>query len=151
MAYADSIRSATATMETVATLIEGIGSSGYPLTFTSYALNATQTGSGSMTYTSVTTTSSEYVRIGNLIIWLFLVYGTTGGTASYGLQLTLPVTAASTIYVQGSGWCSDGGSALAATFTCPSTTKVEIRRYDSTNFGLGASRYAAGVLIYKAA
>ena len=138
-------------METAATLIEGIFASTYGLTLSSYSLSATQAASGSMTYGSVTTVYSKYIQVGKLAIWIFQCHGTTGGTASYGLQIALPVTAASSSCLGGGGWCSDGGSSLTASIVPFSTTKLEVRRVDSSNFGLGATRYASGVVVYEAA
>jgi len=151
MAYADSIRSATATMNTVASLIEGIGSSTYPLTWTSYSLSATQAGSGSLTYSSCTWEYSKYIQIGKLVIWLFRGYGTTGGTGSYELRITLPVTAANVNAIGGAAWTSDGSSTLSGTAAGVSTTVVGIRQYNQANYTLGANRYCAGTIVYEAA
>lgn len=151
MAYADSIRSATATMEAVATLIEGIFSSGYGLTFSSYAQSATQSGGGSLTYTSYTSEYSKYIQVGKLVIWIFRGYGTTGGTGNAELKLYLPVTAASVNGICGGGWTTDGSTAYAAQIAGASTTLLSMKRYDSTAYTLGASRYSAGIVIYEAA
>lgn len=92
MAYADSIRTTSPTMEGVATLIEGIFSSGYGLTVSTWT--PTLTASGSMTYTSTSVNKAIYVQVGKLVFFNVSFTGTVGGSVSTALKFTLPITAA---------------------------------------------------------
>lgn len=91
MAYADTIRSAAPTWEAVATLIEGIGVSGYPLTWTEWT--STIGGGGDLTWTA-TSRTSKYIRIGKLVFCIVTFVGNLGGSATNLLTATLPATAA---------------------------------------------------------
>ena len=100
-------------------------------------------GTGAMTFTTTTINIARYSYVSvNEIAFSISFSGTTGGVASYGLTATLPVTASSTNYVF-SGYAGDPGP-IAGFGTMPSTTVVEVRRYDNGNYGLGAGR--AGIL-----
>lgn len=116
---------------------------GTPLSWT-----PTFSGSGSMTYTSVTGTFN-YWRIGKIFICPVYMIGTTGGTASTDIRFTLPVTLNNT-NARGGSAVSDGGF-LAGTWYCDSTTRIAFRRGDGGNFGLGASKSAGAILILQIA
>jgi len=147
MAYADSIRSSGVTTAQIATLIEGIFSSGYGLTWTSWV--PTYGASGSMTYTSVTTTFAKYIQVGKLVFYQIYASGTTGGTASNQITATLPVAGLSDSRV-GSCIVQDGsGNITGQVFT--NATNLLIYKYDTSNFGLGASRLFIAVGFYEAA
>ncbi len=77
MAYADTLRTSAGTLEIAAGLIEGIASSTYPLTWSTWS--PTYGASGSMTFTSVTTTAARYARIGKLVLVNFYFGGTRNG------------------------------------------------------------------------
>lgn len=151
MAYADTIRTATATMDDVATLIEGIFVSGYGLTWTAWT--PTLGATGSMTWTSTAINFAKYIQCGKLIIFAVVAGGTTGGSASSGLTFTLPVTASAT-WASNTGLAAanviDGGSSIAG--VCLTTTAVgTVTRYDAGNYGLGAGRTIRVVGAYEAA
>lgn len=150
MAYADILRSIVApSMEDVADLIEGIFSAAFGLTWGTWT--PTWGGTGSLTFTSVTTNPALYIQCGKLVILIIHGSGTTGGTTSTAITYTLPVTANDAQHCGGGGFVRDGGSPIGAVHTLNSTTQGYLSRYDAANWGLGASRVATGVLIYRAA
>lgn len=148
MAYADTIRSSIATMEDVADLIEGIAVSGYPLAFSTWA--PSYGAGGSMTFTSVSTTYARTVVIGKFRLIMFNFAGTTGGSASTYLTLTAPAAAASLGGDQINGvYVVNSGTATGRAHINTGSTTVQIFLPDTSNWGLGASRGAAGFLIYE--
>ena len=99
--------------------------------------------SGSMTYTSVTTTKARYMLVGKTFIYELRASGTTGGTASSTITFTLPVTLQSNDSQScGSSIVTDGATISGVSFP-GSTTSVSIRRGDASNFGLGTGRNIA--------
>jgi len=146
MAYADTMRVSTATLEIIAGLIEGIFSSGFPATWTAWA--PTYGASGAMTYTTVTTTTARYIRIGKLVFFVIDANGTTGGTANTTLTFTLPVTAASQNHVMGGQIFQASGKAAYAVIA-GSTGSVSL--YDSSNLSLSAGTYIRVAGVYEAA
>ncbi len=109
--------------------------------------------SGSMTYGSITTNVARYKRIGNTVFFCIDATGTTGGSASNGITFTLPVeTKNANGLTTGAGRAVDGGVSLSAFwFTSGSTTVASVRKYDSSNYGLGAGRAISLSGCYEAA
>lgn len=147
MAYADSIRSGSPTFENVASLVEGIFSSLFGLTFSSWT--PSYTCSGSMTYTSVSVTYAKYIRCGKWVIGFFYVSGTVGGTPARVIGLSYPVTAAASTPGGGAAFVKDGGNELGATLSL--STNINVTRYDAANFSAGSGRVLAGFFCYEAA
>lgn len=141
MAYADTLRASTGTLEIAAGLIEGIGASTFPLTPTTWS--PSYAAGGSMTFTSVTTQHAKYVIIGK-VLWIWLVaYGTTGGSAAANITFTIPFTTA-TVGAQGQeGHAAtfDGSWANGHLTAADAVTTVSVYKNDFTNWGLGASKY----------
>lgn len=111
MAYADSIRNLTCNMNDVASLIEGIWSSSYGLTWSSWT--PTYGAGGSGTFTSVTTHNAKYIQCGKCVILSIEATGTVGGTPNHFITFSLPVSYAATAskgtaVLNNSGW-SEGG------------------------------------------
>lgn len=99
--------------------------------------------SGSMTYTSVSTSHAFYrIRGAWISVWVNAL-GTTGGTASTLLYATLPFEPASAVVdAKSYGTAAEGATNLAiygATATGP-PMKAAIGRYDAANWGLGVNR-----------
>lgn len=149
MAYADSGRSATATLETLCTLIEGIFSSTYGLTWTA-GPTPTYGGLASLTFTSVTTNYSKYIQVGKLVIWMLSCSGTTGGTNGNTLTATTPVTpkTSQTIFSCPVPYVGAGSPRGGVAYL--ESGAVNVGTYDGSNYGLGASRGFRGVFIYEA-
>ena len=101
---------------------------------------------GSMTYTSVTTSLAEYRVIGRGWVEEVVVFGTTGTPAAPGIRKTMPFKARNfAVTVPGTGWTADGAGTIAACMFVDGTTAniLACRRYDGANYGLGANRYIA--------
>lgn len=102
--------------------------------------------SGSMTWTSVSTNLAEYQIIGNQCFVEVYASGTTGGSASNALNLTLPFNARNVSqYVGLYARVADGAAALAAiAYTNAGTPNIlSSQKYDGSNFGLGVTRYTS--------
>lgn len=113
----------------------------------------TCTAGGSMTWTSVKIDYARFMMEGKRVEAHFYCNGTTGGTASNQLRVSLPVTSTTTNVVQGRSYTYDsapsqgfinisvaGGGVYAACF-----------KADSSNFGLGSTRIGSGFVSYEAA
>ena len=74
--------------------------------------------------------------------------GTTGGSASNTITASIPISAtlAASLPV-GSARVTDGGASV--TGFCFLTTTVNVRRYDSANYGLGGGRNAVYDAVYE--
>jgi len=142
MAYADAIRSAIASMDDVADLIEA------GQTWATWS--PTYSANNSMTYTSVTTTSARYIQFGKLIIFQLQASGTVGGTPSTELRATLPATAAVTISPF-AAQCVDGGATIGGCGYISGTTLIAVTRYDVASWSAGASRIIRCSGMYEAA
>lgn len=99
----------------------------------------TYTASASMTWTGVTTTRSIYKISMNQDVKLQIsALGTTGGTASNELRITLPIYPTTFNEQRVGGTVIDNvglnGQCLF------NSTDMRCSRYDSANFGLGANR-----------
>jgi hypothetical protein len=98
------------------------------------------TGSGSLTYTSVSTTRAKYKIVGkNLNVW-FYAAGTTGGTTSTEIRATLPITVSfqnrhPIILIDASNITSYVGISITA-----ATTYMGFCSYAIADIGLGAGR-----------
>lgn len=151
MAYADLIRSAIATWEDVADLIEGIFVAGYPLVYTTWV--PTYGGGGSMTYTSVSTTYARYWFAGKHCHCTVYVSGTTGGSASSYITMTLPATAASLTDQRVPMSVDDGGSApyIGKILIPTGSNTARISKPDNSNWGLGANRLFYGAFSFETA
>ena len=102
-------------------------------------------GSGSMTYTSVTTDYAKFKLDGILLLLKLICTGTTGGTASHSISATLPFErSVSTVHVLSASTIQYGETVYKTgqCFTVSSTT-IHVRRPNSENWVLGASAKAA--------
>lgn len=95
-------------------------------------------GSGSLTFTGVTTTVGRFNMIGSDVFFRVQASGTTGGTTSTAVRFTLPLTAKDTSNVF-SCRVNDGAS-NNGTATLTSTTVVDVYRNDAANWSLAAGR-----------
>jgi len=120
---------------------------GYPVWFN---YTVTWGASGSMTFTSVTPKFTRWRVIGgNTIKVTGRGVGTTGGTASSTLTATLPWNAkhgadnpAAISYV------SDTGSGVAG-YCYLTADKINSKKYDGSNFGLGINRWVVYDVTYE--
>lgn len=137
------IRSELVTMNDVADALEALGS------FTSYT--PTLSASGSMTYTSTTINLAQYLKIFDWGIVKFNITGTTGGTASTDLRLTLPAgwSWADTQNAQPLGTLTDSTKQPAKFL--PSSGVIIARNMTDANWGLGSGRQFDGAVIARLA
>ena len=107
-------------------------------------------GSGSLTYTSVTYNTKQYQIVDNTVRFYLQASGTTGGVTNTTLTLTLPFTVSATIgsNVATAGFTGDTAVAAGLSFFGASGTVINVRKYDASNWGLGASRQVSASGIY---
>ena len=97
--------------------------------------------SGSMTWTSVTTTFAKFFVIGTRVFFVVDASGTTGGTASTALRATAPIECITTLSFCAGCVINDGASAGGNWgIIQASPDYITVNRYDVANYGLGASR-----------
>ena len=97
----------------------------------------TWTPTGSMTYGSFVKNVGLYRRYGELVWFSAAADGTTGGSASSRIDLTLPLGTIADAYLPAVVY--DGGYTVG--YTIPTgTTTLGISKQGSANFGLGATR-----------
>ena len=105
--------------------------------------------SGSMTYTSVTTSLCKFRISGKTLTLQVKASGTTGGTASNGIYLTQPI--ANLINVSGVNFgCAtikDGPYFVG--HVVRASSYLEILKPDISNFGLGVAREIRFTAIYE--
>jgi len=111
--------------------------------------NPTYTGSVSMTWTSVTGTTRYKINYTDVHCLLHLD-GTTGGTGSYGLQATVPFSVGGGVTNRGFG-CAvrNGAGDRAGVLRFVTSTSLEARWYDVSNFTLGPLRGFTASPIYE--
>jgi len=109
---------------------------GYPTWFN---YTPTYGASGSMTWTSVTANPAKFKINGKSCTVVISASGTTGGTASTVLTVTLPVTPDNTTYRVG-GSVDDGVGYPGWFGNYASIGTIYCSRWDNGNFGLGAGR-----------
>jgi hypothetical protein len=107
----------------------------------------TYSASGSMTWTSITTTTSAYKIQHDLLHYELFALGTTGGSAASELRATFPMAGDPAGNAQrfGGGVVDNVGIA-SHTFI---GTQVNCSRFDSANYGLGANRGITTKIIYR--
>lgn len=109
---------------------------GYPGWFD---YSPTYGGSGSMTWTSVTTARARFRVSGDICQFSLYASGITGGTASYALTISAPIDPI--INAERAGCSVRDGNFMAGHWTTnPTTDNLEFMRYDTANFGLSSSR-----------
>jgi hypothetical protein len=152
MAYADSIRTSTATMNAAATLIDGIGSSTSTLAWSSWT--PTYSGSGSLTFGTVTTNYGKYIQLGKFVVFVLRATGTTGGTTNDAILFTPPVNAAAattTGLAIGAGTVTDSTNGAGVCLRYTSVSSFAVYKESFGNYGLGASRVINVIGLYEAA
>lgn len=112
----------------------------------------TVTPAGSMTWGSDDSTGLWSAQ-GSCITFWFQARGTTGGSASSGLGVSLPVAKLPAIRMVASGFAftSDGSfvSAFGYTSALASQSSIECRKYDSSNFALAAGTGVRMLFTYQ--
>lgn len=101
----------------------------------------TYSGSATMTFTTVTTAVANYKVVGELVFISLRASGTTGGVAAQSIQVTapfLPALAGATAPITGVAVTDTALSAGILIFA--NDTPLQFRKYDNSNFGIGAGR-----------
>lgn len=99
----------------------------------------TYSGSGSLTYGTVTTTEASYkIDLSNLHLRLVAV-GTTGGVANTNILATTPLAVVNANAVGFGGWVADTANIAGFCFV-NAASQLGFAKYDNSNFGLGATR-----------
>lgn len=118
---------------------------GFPLFFT---YSPSFSASGSMTFTSITTNIARFVVQGGLVTVFLNASGTTGGTASNNLRASLPITPNDVAdHYRGGATYAEAGDIMAGIYNI-NADGVNVRKADSSNYTLGASREMAAVVQY---
>ncbi len=139
MAYADTLRTSAATLEIAAGLIEGIGSSTYPLTWTAWT--PTYTGGGGTWAGSGT---AKYIQIGKLVLFWVAASATLSGTTAYLTYTLPPVSPASALRVFASAWIlPDAANVKSGTTFVRTGTTMQVQRYDGSNLTAGVVAFDA--------
>jgi hypothetical protein len=120
---------------------------GFPASF-NYA--PSYSASGSMTYTSVSTTFAIWIPVGTAYIASLQATGTTGGTASNIIRATLPlVPSGGVLDMPGAGRVRDAPSGISPVGICSlssSGSDLIFGKSDISNFGLGSGRLVTGTV-----
>lgn len=122
---------------------------GYPQWF---IYTPTWTAVAPMSFTSTDHRISRFNVIGKMCTVEFAEGGTTGGSASPSITMTLPIalTVSNTDYFA-TGVCLYEGTYETGTCINSNATVVRFQKYAGGNWGIGASRYIIGNLTYKIA
>ena len=126
LTFADSLLNRFATLGTVRNLFHTLFTSAAPLEIQTWS--PSYGGTGSLTYSSVTTNYAQYVEIGPLVLWALGCQGTTGGTTSYAVTATLPVVVTDASYANrighGQGDVTANDEDISAYFASTSTMGI---------------------------
>jgi len=117
---------------------------GYPGWFN---YTPTYAASGSMSFGSVTTNLARFAVTGRVCNVVLQASGTVGGSVSYGLHFTLPITAAQRFSVSGAGVGNTAGtskSVVVSNYNLNSTTSAEVSIYDVSNWSAGTRDFSVG-------
>jgi len=102
---------------------------------------------GDMTYTSVTTEIAK-LRVDKATITLIVfAEGTTGGTASSGISVSLPVNSTER-WIGTGAICVDSSYMSGFAVISSGLVNVQVYKYDQSNWGLGTLRRIGFQIIY---
>ena len=107
------------------------------------------TGSGSMTWTSVTASLADYKITNNQLSIRLDATGTTGGTASTELRATVPMAVINNHVFGSSVRDATSGSGVAGWGYMSTAGRIHYLKIDSSNYGLGAGRFGSGHTTYR--
>lgn len=98
-------------------------------------------GTGSLTFTSVTTNLGVYQRHGSLVKFILDATGTAGGTTNNGLTVSAPIATSFSSGAFGA-FAADGGTSKGAIGRWVSGTNLVVYKYDLSNYTLGTAQIA---------
>lgn len=113
---------------------------------------ASYVGNSSMTYSTATNYHSKFKYEKNWVVMSFLAVGTTGGTASAGINITTPINCGTNLgNINGYGWVTNPGASgvPGGYYALSGGTSIQARKYDNSAYSLGANVYVSGVITYE--
>lgn len=114
------------------------------------AYQPTYAGTGSMTYTSVTTTQADYRLDRDMAYIRFNVTGTTGGVAADSVSISIPITPTDTPACHiGTGYNSDSGYVGGMQPNAGTPSTITTRRVSGGNYALAAGKQHTGFLPFR--
>jgi hypothetical protein len=105
-----------------------------------FSYNPSYGAAGSMTYTSVETTYAKFRISGECVFLKVRASGTTGGSASAYITVSLPFAAYAAIGGGGSAFVFDGSTIGGYAYMDGSNSVYRVYKYDSSSWGIGASK-----------
>ena len=113
----------------------------------------TPTASGSMTFTITDTIFCQYATIGKLCFISTNIVGTTGGTASSSIRLSLPIAPVDygSTYVSISSGINDGGYVASESYINTQESRIEFFKATFGNFGIGTGKMVIANGFYRIA
>lgn len=117
---------------------------GYPTWFN---YTPTYSADGSMTFTGVTTHIAKFRIIGKECVVILAATGTLGGSNSYGVLVTYPITPDNNSNQYGGGAQIIDGLSVAGIYYVGSSS-FNFARYDANTWSLGASREIHATITY---
>lgn len=106
---------------------------------------------GTMSFTPTTRNINRYAKIGNLVIGILNVTGTTGGVASNIIWATLPVPPRTSGQEVGFARVRDATSGNTVDgLVVPTSGYLACYKTDLTNYGLGTGRIVITTFMYEA-
>lgn len=109
----------------------------------------TYSASGSLTYTSISTYRARYKVSGGQLLLDFSSAGTTGGTASNTITVTIPFNNSNGSILYYPAVVGDGATGAGGSFINDATNIINFRKYDSSNFGLGGARVVGSNICFS--
>jgi len=106
-----------------------------------YTWSPVFTCTGSMTFTATAEQRKHFMVVGKTLFFSLGIGGTVGGTVSQGIQTTLPIHSVNAFIDSFATKINDAGNQFGGFTVSSATDKLETRKYDNSNFSLGASRY----------
>ncbi len=113
------------------------------------ACTPTYGANGSMTFTSVTTSTCSYTQIGKFVFIRFDITGTTGGTASDEITISMPV-ATKAVNQAAIVRSIDGTSGVAEAYFGDSDDLLHVFKSGGGNWGLGSGKRIIATVWYEA-
>jgi len=105
------------------------------------------TPNGSMSFTSITTTTARYKQTGKTFVFELNVSGTTGGSASTNISMTLPsgiTTKNQSILIC---YMNNNGTNTTGRAVFDGTNNVALAKIDGGNFALGTTGFSGSFTI----
>lgn len=100
----------------------------------------TYSATGGMTYTGVTSVVAKYFVIGKVCFFVLMCIGTTGGSSSDAIQVTLPIATKEDATHVGGGCHIHDSVRMSGSYYTDLTTRIRVFRYNSSNWNIGSNK-----------